>query len=278
MDQDRITPRKLVRGAVRRIRVFSRKSHDLFSGSVIRLTRAWPCPKSQVLVVGCESSGTTVMAKLLFGSSEGRFLVEGHERWVWRAYMSVYQGSSSIEEYPKLQLFDHVKVPGFAAILTHYRRAFPAARVLYVVRDPRDVLASAIRTFKLQTRDQLAEVSWVKQDWLRIAATDPVERLATRWVRYLEESQKISDVTYVRYEDFCDDKLDTTRRLCQALSLPFDHGTAMTIADRQASHHSVRAYTPTGPGHWRDCPHILDGDEERIRAICGDQLARWGYV
>ena len=98
MNQDRITPRKLVRGAVRRIRVFSRKSHDLFSGSVIRLTRAWPCPKSQVLVVGCESSGTTVMADCSSVRPRGRSLVEGHERWVWRAYMSVYQGSSSIED------------------------------------------------------------------------------------------------------------------------------------------------------------------------------------
>ena len=121
-------------------------------------------------------------------------------------------------------------------------------------------------------------MSWVKQDWQRIAATDPVERLATRWVRYLEESQKISDVTYVRYEDFCDDKLDTTRRLCQALSLPFHHGTAMTIADRQASHHRPARLHADRSRTLAGLPAHLDGDEERIRAICGDQLARWGYV
>ena len=77
-----------------------------------------------------------------------------------------------------MQLYDSIKVPGFAAILPEFLEEFPNTSVIYVLRDPRDVVASAYRTWKVDTRDRLESIPWVRQTWLGIRDEDPVARLA----------------------------------------------------------------------------------------------------
>ena len=142
-----------------RLRLFRRKySH-------------WPCLTKKRLVVGCESSGTTIIAKSLFGKGHLRFLVEGEQSWVWEARSKIYQDLASFEDYPHLRLFDTWKVPGFAPVLPQLRLVYPNCPTIYVVRDPRDVIASAFRTFGIQNREDFAHVPWVKADWLGIQET-----------------------------------------------------------------------------------------------------------
>lgn len=191
--------------------------------------------------------------------------------------MSIYAGDAKISDFPRLQLFDYIKVPGFASILGVYKEAFPNVRIVYVLRDPRDVLASTYRTFKLTSREELSAVSWVKQDWLNIKSRDPVERLATRWSIYLKESVQVDGVCFVKYEDFCKAKIASAKSLCQVLSLPFNEEVAFHLAEQQASHSSVRDYLPVAPGSWKNSPFVSSDDEAIVTNICGDQMREFGY-
>ncbi|QDT73340.1 Sulfotransferase domain protein [Lacipirellula limnantheis] len=215
---------------------------------------------------------------MLLGGGGGRFLDESEENWVWDAYMSIYQGKYRVTDYPRLQLFDYLKVPGFASILPEYQAAFPNANSIYVVRDPRDVLASAIRTFKVTSRQDIENIPWIKERWLGIETSHPIERLAHRWSIYLDRSADLKQVTYVKYEEFCRNKLLTAELLAKQLNLPFKMDIAKRLADRQATHSSTRDYSPAGSGTWRNSPLITDCDIDRMEAICGRQMLEWGYL
>jgi len=238
----------------------------------------WPCRDRKYLVVGCESSGTTPISHLLFRGQPGRFLIEGDERWVWDVYQCVYQGHRRVQDYPRLQLYESLKVPGFAAILPQFVEAFPNTHTIYVVRDPRDVAVSAYRTWKAAGPAQLAQIPWVKQTWLGIAETDPVARLAQRWRIYLERSQLVPGVTYVRYEDFCADKVDFITRLAVSLGRRADDQALQHRCDQQASTADTRAYRPAGPGSWRETDCLSAEDLRRIEEICHVHMRRWNYL
>lgn len=191
--------------------------------------------------------------------------------------MSVYRGEAHLSEYPRLQLFDFVKVPGFAAILEKYKAAFPNSSIVYVVRDPRDVLLSAIRTFRVTSFDDLNEVNWIKQDWLGIPERDPVMRLAMRWLAYLREARKVAGVHFLKYEDFFCDRIEVIRQLADMLDIEFDQENAEKIAVTQASHASVRDYEPLGPLSPAAYPFLPGDAMQRIEGICASEMDEFRY-
>ena len=237
----------------------------------------WPCYEERKLVVGCESSGTTPIGRMLLRDTSKRFMFEGNNSWVWDLYMSVYEGKSEIRDYPALQLFDGIKVPGFAAILPQFLEQFPNTVVLYVVRDPRDVLASAYRTKRVNSREELAGITWVRQTWLGIEETDPVARLARRWRRYLELAAQVPEVNYVRYEDFCVDKVNVMMNLASIMKVDLDRDVISKKCNKQASDPDARSYKPIGPGSYRESPHVSSEDVKIVEEICGDLMKKWNY-
>ena len=253
------------------------QGRDWISVARIKVNRdSWPCLKNSYLVVGCESSGTTPISHLLFNNGSLRFLVEGWNNWVWEAAQLVYQEKKHISNYPRLQLFDAVKVPAFAAILSQYKSAFPNVSIIYVIRDPRDVLASTFRTWGKTRRDELLSVPWISSQWLGIDAEDPVDRLAIRWRYFLESSYRVPNVIYVRYEDFCANKIGVIKDLATKLDLDINERETSERCDRQASHESVRNYVPQGPGAWRSA--IAESDAKLIERVCMEHMRRWNYL
>ncbi len=237
----------------------------------------WPCEKTKRLVVGCESSGTTIIAKCLFHQRRLRFLVEGQQSWVWDARSKIYQGLASFEDYPHLRLFDTWKVPGFAPVLPQLQKAYPNCRTVYVVRDPRDVIASAFRTFKIQNRSDFAEAPWVKADWLGIEQSDPIARMAMRWRIYLERSRQVDQIQYVKYEDFCEHKVKTIEELANFLDLPINATFVESICNQQASNNQARSYAPQGPNSWQSVSALKHQDMELVKQICQPYFSQWGY-
>ncbi len=243
----------------------------------IRVFDRWPCPDPKLLLVGSESSGSTAIAGLLFeGLSSRRYLEEGRNQWVWTAYQQIYQGRHRIADYPRLQLFDTIKVPGFATILPQFLAAFPNAKIVYIVRDPRDFVNSAIKTWKVDSIAGLADVSWSNETWLGIDETDPVARLAMRWCTYLRCAEATPGVSFVRYEDFCADKPGTIEKIAGIMEIPFNRDHVVDLQNRQLSHPSVRDYKPAGPGGWRN--GMLAPEHIRtIESTCAAEMARWHY-
>lgn len=267
----------MIRKALNRYRHHQRQLLDAIRVSQIRLNRkAWPCYKKKFLLAGCESSGTSIISRLLFANAKMRFLAEGAETWVWQAYMSIYQGQTRLRDYPRLQIFDAIKVPGFAAILDKFAEEFPNTCIVYLVRDPRDVVVSAMKTWRVTDREGLKAIPWVAETWLGTTSSDPVVRLAMRWKTYLEVSLRVPGVVYVRYEDFCANKVAYTMSLATRLNLEVDEEWVRSRCDEQACHGSVRSYEPQGPGGYRR--GILSKDDlRRIEMVCGEYMAQWNY-
>lgn len=243
----------------------------------IGFANKWPCNDNKVLVVGSESAGTTAIANLLFAETKGvRFLEEGDHQWVWKVYQNVYQQHRKVKDYPRLRLFDAVKVPGFATIIDEFREAFPNTKVIYVVRDPRDYVNSAIKTWKLNAVNELSGVSWCKEKWLGIGNVDPIERLSIRWKMYLQSAMSKDDVTFIKYEDFCENKVEAIEQLALRSGIAFNRKRVGQICDIQLSHSSVRDYRPEGPGGWET--GILEEHHiEKIEQICRKEMEHWGY-
>lgn len=260
----------------RRVDAEWRELSDRLRARIIASQDRWPCPDAKYLLVGAESSGTTALADLLFEEVRSiRFLVEGgRQAWVWDAYQRVYAGQATIRDFPRLQLFDAIKVPGFAMIIEQFKAEFPATTVVYVVRDPRDFVSSAIRTWASRGVSDLSEIPWVAEDWLGLPSEDPLERLCLRWCSYLRTAEKADDVIFIRYEDFCDDKVETIRVLAGRLGLPFNEQRVMDRKDLQISR--ARKYAPRGPGSWNG--ELSPEQVRRIEHHCADEMERWGYA
>jgi len=237
----------------------------------------WPCRDQKFVVVGCESSGTTIISHLLLNTGDLRFLLEGQQTWVWEALQRIYRGESTIREYPKLQLYDAWKVPGFAAILPQIVDSFPNIRIVYVVRDPRDVVESAFRTWKVKDRAGLANIPWVSSTWLGIEAQDPIVRLASRWRRYMEISRALSNIEYLRYEDFCQNKVACILDLSKRLGIQVNEDIVRARCDLQASSRVTRDYAPKGIETWKNGV-LTEEDLRLIEETCSDEMQAWGYL
>jgi hypothetical protein len=244
---------------------------------MISIFNKWPCPDKKYLLVGSESSGTTAIANLLFVDVPSvRFFEEGHNQWIWDAYQKIYLRRQSIYDYPRLQLFDAIKVPGFATIIDEFRKGFPNSRIIYVVRDPRDFINSAIKTWKVKSVEELSDISWCKENWLGISSKDPIERLSIRWKIYINSAMAKDNILFIRYEDFFADKVNTIKHLALRLGLPFNKDRAEKLCGNQLCHISVRNYKPSGPGGWNT--GILRHEHiEKIERICKDEMIYWKY-
>jgi hypothetical protein len=270
------SPSSLPSRFVRRLRLETTDATDRARSRLIGAFDRWPCADRKYLVVGSESSGTTAVGSFLFEGTPGiRYFRESkRQSWVWDAYKRIHQGQATIRDYPRLQLYDAIKVPGFAMIIEPFRDGFPNTRVIYMVRDPRDFVSSAFRTWSAQGVHDAAAIPWVTEDWLRLPSADPVERLCLRWRIYLQTAMRAGDVDFVRYEDFAADKVATIRDLAAGLGLPFSEERVMARKDEQVSR--ARDYAPAGPGAWRDT--LVDDQVRTIERLCEDEMRRWRYL
>ena len=139
-------------------------------------------------------------------------------------------------------------------------------------------MVSAYKTKKVTSREQLASISWVRQTWLGIEEKDPVARLAWRWRIYLDRSQLVDGVYYVRYEDFCANKVGFIANLASRVGIDIDVQDVRARCELQASSPEARDYRPKGPGAWKREPCLSCQDREIIEEICGEYMQTWGYL
>jgi hypothetical protein len=88
----------------------------------------------------------------------------------------------------------------------------------------------------------------------------------------------VPGLIFVRYEDFCADKVECIARLASQLGLPANAERLRQICDRQASDADARDYRPEGPGGWRREPRFSESDRALVEEICGPEMQRWKYM
>lgn len=176
-----------------------------------------------------------------------------------------------------------VKEPGSHAAELIFD-AFPDSKLIFLLRDGRDVVDSWIDAYKrgswaidegafaVSIEGRLALVEWLSSVWAYRA----------RAVGAAFEGREPRDRVAVRYEDLLDDPSRELERICATIEVEADAPGLSAVADRHAfanvddaKRGEGREIRAAAPGSWRE---NLTPDEGRaMEEIMGPELAAFGY-
>jgi len=259
-----------------------RRAYDALPPGPWRTLIYRPNPKP-VIVIGNQKSGTSAIAHLLADHAGLAKSIDVPAVWpptftrIARRYETLLD---VVRAHPLPFSNDLIKEPYLTFLYSPLRSAFPKARYLFVLRDPRDNIRSILDRLGIPgDRDSLSydeydlPPAWKPTFVPEIWSTDRhqyVEILAERWNSavdtYLTHKKEMQ---CIRYEDFLADKAGVISRLARRLELEGVHD----ISDRVDV-----AFQPRGSN--RDVPWNEFFGEKNLRgieAICHDRMEHFGY-
>jgi sulfotransferase family protein len=152
------------------------------------------------------------------------------------------------------------KTPHHALVARELLRWFPRARLVHLVRDPRDVVESLRRM-------PWSSGSLVSDARLWRDCVDGVERCGPQ------------AALTVRFEALVERPEAELRRVCQFLGEEFDPAMVTpdpaATSDRWWFERATTAIDPARSGRWRT--ELSRGDVALVERIAGERLARYGY-
>lgn len=152
------------------------------------------------------------------------------------------------------------KTPRQLRALSDAASWFPEARVVHIVRDGRDVAASAVAW----------ERRWGRPGWLDTPGP-VVAATAQQWATDVQEALAASPkATVVRYEDLVADGRMTVRRVLDHLALPWHPGVGRFLAEGMDGLHARSV------GRWRE--DLAAGEVDLVVGHAGALLADLGYA
>jgi hypothetical protein len=165
------------------------------------------------------------------------------------------------------------KVPDYVRNLPLLHRLWPAAKVVHLIRDGRDVCTSMLSRERFGRRFP----TW---------AQDPITTAALSWDHLVrrgrEAGAELPPGIYheLRYEALVADPAAECRELCGFLGVPDDERMLAFHEGRtkdDPSRDAKSAWRPVTPGlrSWRT--EMAPGDVERFEAAAGDLLDELGY-
>jgi Sulfotransferase family len=152
-----------------------------------------------------------------------------------------------------------------------FKKIFPDAKFIFIVRDPRDVVRSILKNLSTYS--------------LKTASTRCAK--ANHYISSLSR-QYPDDCFIVRYEDLVQQPAQQCRAMCRFLDIPFEEkmirfyedneNSERILKNRQEIHRNTT--TPFNPdliGQWRRDNDLPRSDIEYIEAIAGNFMSRYGY-
>jgi len=202
------------------------------------------------------------------GQRRGKHFVLGIQRETWLQPMRSFVLNVADARFPE------VAGGGYLAIKEPYgsigapllMEAFPESRMILLVRDPRDMVASALDAYK--------RGSWAfehthsdGQEEAALATDQPdafVEMKASKYLRHVVSAKRAYEAhqgpkTLIRYEDLRFDTLGTMKAVYSALEIPVSQGE-LTRAVEKHAWESIperekgpgRFYRKAKPGGWKE--------------------------
>jgi Sulfotransferase family len=236
-----------------------------------------------IFVLGKEKSGTTVIAALLAKCANQTVTLDLPRLWgpmETRIHSGEVRFSDFVQNNRRYFSRDIIKEPCLTFLYSELKRAFPQAKYLMIVRDPRDNIRSILNRLGIHgnlenidanTFSKISPGWQVVLDgrWLGLQGDTYIEMAAARWNYavdvYLEHD---NEMVLVRYEDFVADKIGMIKNLARQLGIPQAHDISDSINIQ---------YQPSGNRSisWEE----FFGRENllRIERICGGRMKTFGY-
>lgn len=195
------------------------------------------------------------------------FVMGNPTRRAWMGALRSFVLETARAANPSIALRHYliVKEPDSAIGAPLLMEALPESRMVLLVRDPRDVAASAL--------DATRKGSW-RYEWHNMQAADravPAERPeafvkkhAGKYVRQIGNARSAYDAhkgrkALIRYEDLVADTMGTMRRLCSALEIPVSEEQLARVVEKYAWKNvpeeekgAGKFYRKAIPGGWRN--------------------------
>lgn len=181
---------------------------------------------------------------------------------------------------------------------------YPDAKLIYIVRDGRDVLISErfrnlVEESKFLRPEDKRIVEELRKDPTQFAhgtrsifTEDVIRRVAAGWVRNLketdEEGRRLFSENYcsLRYEDLLSDPFDEMQRLWNILGVETDPSLEKTILDEMSSNpdeewqtkrnEDIASFLPKGQaGNWQRL--FTARDKSVFKQTTEEMLIKWGY-
>lgn len=181
---------------------------------------------------------------------------------------------------------------------------YPDAKLIYIVRDGRDVLVSErfrnlVEESKFLTPDDRRIIEDLRRDPApfsdgrrSIFTPEVVRRVAGGWVQDLEETDAEARRLYgpnycsLRYEDLLERPFEEMRKLWEFLGVQADASLEAAIRDEMSSNpdeewqsrrnEDIASFLPKGQaGNWRRL--FTARDKVLFKEAAGGMLVKWGY-
>jgi len=168
------------------------------------------------------------------------------------------------------------KILGDVLHAAEYAAAWPKARVILLVRDPRD---HALSVMKLNEQRQARGQQLFYKDYASVASG---------WLNTIRDGHRALEASslqhvLVRYEDLVTQPETELKRLEQALDLDLSRGTSFYKEDfieeqtQRFKHHDnlKKPVNASSVGKWRT--QMTTEESGVFLEIAGEEMARWGY-
>ena len=240
----------------------------------MKTAKVHPAP---IFMLGHAKSGTTAIASLLAKVSGQSVTIDPMFRIDPEGYLQkqLFSGELQLAELIEVYKFYFStpinKDPKLTFFYEDLCKCFPKAKFIFVIRDPRDNIRSFLNRRGIPGNlDKLPED---KYQWIGnlppIAGKNYIEKLAKRWNlaadTYLNHQDQF---TLIRYEDFVDDKVSTTRSLAKKVGL---------IASHNIDDYVNLQYQPLGNRQVSWAEFFQAENLHLIETICSERMNCFSY-
>jgi hypothetical protein len=197
------------------------------------------------------------------------FILASHYRRTWLRSIKAFVLDGAAARFPEMSSGDHlvIKEPGGSIGAPLLMEALPESRMTFLVRDPRDVVASQA--------DAHREGSWMSSGRGPDASSvERARRAANIYLRNIEKAKQAYEShdgrkVLVRYEELRADTLATMKRIYSTLEIPVEEKKLAQAVEKHSWENipeeekgSGKIFRKATPGGWRE-----DLTSEQIEAV-----------
>lgn len=241
--------------------------------------------KDPVFIFGNQKTGSTAIAALLAQATQNTAILDMFYRIPWTVETRLLQKSlpfgTFVQRHRRLFSAKVIKEPDLVFFLDDLTACFPASKMVFLLRDPRDNIRSILNRLNLPgSQEQLTEPQFANlpsQLWRIVMegtlfgtqGNSYIETMALRWRKMVELYESRSDrILLLRYETFLEDKVGCIGRLADQLDLRATTDISSAV-DTQ--------YQPRGDRSTRPLEFFGRSNLAVIERVCGEKMRQYGY-